>query len=259
MGILNLTNDSFFDGGRFNSEKKALDQVLKMVKNEVDIVDIGGYSSRPNAPYVSLKDEWERLENILKAITNEFPQLILSMDTFRAEIAKRAIDCGADMINDISSGQLDNKMFSTVASLQVPYIMMHMQGTPQTMQLNPTYDNVTKDISTFFEEKINLAHQAGIKQVIIDPGFGFGKKLNHNYQLLNNLDSLLALNKPLLVGVSRKSMIYKVLETSADEALNGTTYIHSICLSKGASIIRAHDVKEAQQCIKLFNFAKTNC
>ena len=257
MGILNLTDDSFYDGGRFNSEKKALNHVQQMLDEGADIIDIGGYSSRPNASQVSLEDEWERLENNLKNIRKEFPQLILSIDTFRSEIVKRGLDMGADIINDISAGELDNKMFATIASFDVPYIMMHMQGTPQNMQINPTYKDVTSQVATF-DQKIRLAKQIGIKTIIIDPGFGFGKQLDHNYQLLNKLKELNTLDTPIMVGVSRKSMIYKVLETNADKALNGTTFVHALCLLNGASILRVHDVKEATECVKLFNFAKTN-
>ena len=229
-----------------------------MLDEGADIIDIGGYSSRPNASQVSLEDEWERLENNLKNIRKEFPQLILSIDTFRSEIVKRGLDMGADIINDISAGELDNKMFATIASFDVPYIMMHMQGTPQNMQINPTYKDVTSQVATFFDQKIRLAKQIGIKTIIIDPGFGFGKQLDHNYQLLNKLKELNTLDTPIMVGVSRKSMIYKVLETNADKALNGTTFVHALCLLNGVSILRVHDVKEATECVKLFNFAKTN-
>lgn len=258
MGILNLTDDSFYDGGRFNTEKQALLQVEKMLEDGADMIDLGGYSSRPSAPLVSLDSEWKRLEYILKKIAQQFPNIIISVDTFRSEIAKRAIDNGADLINDISSGDLDANMFRTIAQLNVPYIMMHMQGTPQNMQNSPHYEHVLLDIYNYFDKKIKEANDIGINQLIIDPGFGFGKNLNHNYQMLNQLEDFHQLNLPIMVGVSRKSMIHKVLKTNAQNALNGTTFIHGICLQKGASILRVHDVKEAKECVKLFNFAKIN-
>ncbi|MEC8611064.1 MAG: dihydropteroate synthase [Bacteroidota bacterium] len=259
MGILNLTKDSFYDGGRFNSEKKALNHVQQMIYDGAEIIDIGAHSSRPNAPLVEFKNEWKRLGSNLKNIRKEFPQVLISIDTFRSEIAKRSFELGADIINDISSGELDKEMFTTVANLNAPYIMMHMQGNPQDMQKNPKYQNISSEITTFFEKKIKCANQLGIKTIIVDPGFGFGKQLEHNYQLLNELDKLSKFNLPVMVGISRKSMIYKPLECNADDALNGTTFIHAFCLIKGASILRVHDVKEASECIKLFNFAKINC
>lgn len=256
MGILNLTDDSFYDGGRYNSEKNALKQTEKMLDNGAKIIDIGAYSSRPNANHISSSDEWKRLEKILQIINKEFPAAILSIDTFRSEIAKQAIDYGADIINDISAGELDNQMFDTVASLDVPYIMMHMKGTPQNMQKKPYYKCVEKEVVDFFTNKIKSLNSKGVSEIIIDPGFGFGKTLEHNYQLLNKLEVLHNLNLPLLVGVSRKSMIYNVLGTDSQNALNGTTAIHALCLNKGASILRVHDVKEAAECVKLINFAK---
>ena len=256
MGILNLTDDSFYDGGQHNSIKKALLQTEKMLDDGAKIIDIGAYSSRPKAKHISLDEEWQRLEKTLQIINKEFPQAILSVDTFRSEIARRSIDNGADIINDISAGNLDPQMFDTVADLHVPYIMMHMQGTPQTMQDNPHYNCIEKEVVNYFLNKVNTLQQKGLSKIIIDPGFGFGKTLEHNYQLLNNLEELHTLELPLLVGVSRKSMVYKVLETDAKNSLNGTTAIHTLCLSKGASILRVHDVKEAVECVKLINFAK---
>lgn len=256
MGILNLTDDSFYDGGQHNSIKKALLQTEKMLDDGAKIIDIGAYSSRPKAKHISLDEEWQRLEKTLQIINKEFPQAILSTDTFRSEIALRSVDNGADIINDISAGNLDPHMFDTVAALDVPYIMMHMQGTPQSMQDNPHYDCIEKEVENYFLSKVKTLQQKGLSKIIIDPGFGFGKTLEHNYQLLNNLEELHTLELPLLVGVSRKSMIYKVLATDATKALNGTTVIHSLCLSKGASILRVHDVKEAAECVKLINFAK---
>ena len=256
MGILNLTDDSFYDGGQHNSIKKALLQTEKMLDDGAKIIDIGAYSSRPKAKHISHDEEWQRLEKTLQIINKEFPQAILSIDTFRSEIARRSIDNGADIINDISAGNLDLQMFDTVADLNVPYIMMHMQGTPQTMQDNPHYNCIEKEVVNYFLNKVKTLQQKGLSKIIIDPGFGFGKTLEHNYQLLNNLEELHTLELPLLVGVSRKSMVYKVLETDAKNSLNGTTAIHTLCLSKGASILRVHDVKEAVECVKLINFAK---
>ena len=256
MGILNLTDDSFYDGGQHNSIKKALLQTEKMLDDGAKIIDIGAYSSRPKAKHISLDDEWQRLEKTLQIINKEFPKAILSVDTFRSEIARRSVDNGADIINDISAGNLDPQMFDTVADLNVPYIMMHMQGTPQTMQDNPHYNCIEKEVVNYFLNKVKTLQQKGLSKIIIDPGFGFGKTIEHNYQLLNNLEELHTLELPLLVGISRKSMVYKVLETDAKNSLNGTTAIHALCLSKGASILRVHDVKEAVECVKLINFAK---
>lgn len=256
MGILNLTDDSFFDGGRYNSEKKALQQTEKMLDNGAKIIDIGAYSSRPNAKHISTEEEWQRLEKTLQIINKEFPNVILSVDTFRSEIARHSIDYGADIINDISAGELDINMFDTIADLNVPYIMMHMQGTPQNMQENPHYECIERDVIDYFSNKIKSLNSKGVNKIIIDPGFGFGKTLEGNYQLLNKLEDLHLLNLPILVGVSRKSMIYNVLGSDAKHALNGTTAIHTLCLSKGASILRVHDVKEAAECVKLINFAK---
>jgi dihydropteroate synthase len=256
MGILNLTDDSFYDGGQHNSIKKALLQTEKMLDDGAKIIDIGAYSSRPKAKHISLDDEWQRLEKTLQIINKEFPKAILSVDTFRSEIARRSVDNGADIINDISAGNIDLEMFDIVTDLNVPYIMMHMQGTPQTMQDNPHYDCIEKEVANYFLNKVKTLQQKGLSKIIIDPGFGFGKTIEHNYQLLNNLEELHTLELPLLVGISRKSMVYKVLETDAKNSLNGTTAIHALCLSKGATILRVHDVKEAVECVKLINFAK---
>ena len=256
MGILNLTDDSFYDGGQHNSIKKALLQTENMLDDGAKIIDIGAYSSRPKAKHISLDEEWQRLEKILQIINKKFPQSILSVDTFRSEIARRSVDNGVDIINDISAGNLDPQMFETVVDLNIPYIMMHMQGTPQTMQYNPHYDCIQKEVVNFFLNKVKTLQQKEVNNIIIDPGFGFGKTLEHNYQLLNNLEELHTLKLPILVGISRKSMVNKVLEIDAKNSLNGTTAIHALCLSKGASILRVHDVKEAVECVKLINFAK---
>ncbi|MEM6721041.1 MAG: dihydropteroate synthase [Bacteroidota bacterium] len=251
MGILNVTPDSFYDGGLYKDSKSILTQVSKMLTDGATFIDVGAYSSRPNAPHVSLEEEKQRLLPILELILTKFPDTILSVDTFRSEIAKAAIDLGAAMINDISAGNLDGNMMQTVGELGVPYIMMHMQGTPKTMQQNPTYDNVLKDILLELSEKVALARSHKIKDIIIDPGFGFGKTIAHNYAILSELKLFKFLELPVLAGVSRKSMIYKVLETTPQEALNGTTVLHTIALQHGASILRVHDVKEAVECVKL--------
>lgn len=255
MGILNLTDDSFYDGGKHNSLKLALKQSEKMIAEGAHIIDVGAYSSRPNAKHINTDEEWERLENILKNITKEFSDVMISVDTFRAEIAKRSNDSGVDIINDISSGTLDNKMLETVGKIKLPYIMMHMQGNPQNMQQNPNYINVTTEVIQFFEKNIKKAKEHNIQQFIIDPGLGFGKNINHNYELIKNLEEFKKLNLPILVGSSRKSMIYKLLDCTPEKSLNGTTSLNTLCLTKGASILRVHDVKEAMECIKIVNFA----
>ena len=258
MGILNLTNDSFYDGGKYNSINKALLKTEKMLDDGAEIIDIGAYSSRPNAKHVSLEEEWQRMEKTLQIINKNFPNILISVDTFRSEIARRCVDNGADIINDISAGNLDNKMFDVVSELNVPYIMMHMKGTPQNMQKNPSYECIEKEVSEYFYSKIKYLKNKGFNKIIIDPGFGFGKTIEHNYKLLNNIEKLHFLKLPIMIGLSRKSMVYKVLETDQKNALNGTTVLHALCLSKGVSILRVHDVKEAAECIKLINFAKNH-
>ena len=258
MGILNITNDSFYDGGKYNNISKALQKVEQFIKEGASIVDIGAYSSRPGAKHISTNEEWKRLKGILPIVNKEFPEIIISVDTFRADIAQKSIENGAHIINDISAGEMDGKMFDTIAKLQVPYVIMHMQGTPQNMQKNPYYRCIEKEVFCYFQNKLKILKKKGVKDIIIDPGFGFGKTLEHNYQLLNNLQFLHDLNRPILAGVSRKSMIYKLLENTPAEALNGTTAIHAICLQKGASILRVHDVKEAIECTKIINFAKNH-
>ena len=251
MGILNVTPDSFFDGGKYKDEISILAQVEKMLTDGATFIDIGAYSSRPNAPVVSVTEEKQRLLPIVELILKGFPKTLISVDTFRSEIAKEAIAIGAALINDISAGNFDNKMMETVGKLGVPYIMMHIQGTPKTMQNKPMYDDVVKDLLLYFSSKIAEAKSHKINDLIIDPGFGFGKTIAHNYTILKQLQLFKMLDFPLLAGVSRKSMIYKVLETSAQEALNGTSVLHTIALQNGASILRAHDVKEAMECVKL--------
>ena len=252
MGILNITPDSFVDGGKYNKLKTALSHTQKMLEDGADIIDIGAFSSRPGAKIISKEEERERLESILKEISKKFPKAILSLDTFRADIASWAVqEYGIAIINDISAGDMDVNMFKTIAKLQVPYVMMHMQGKPDNMQINPIYNNVTRDIILYFSKKIKKLEELAVHDVIIDPGFGFGKTLADNYQLLKELDHFKVLNKVLLVGLSRKSMIQKVLNVKAEEALNGTSVLNTLAIEKGANILRVHDVKEAKELVKL--------
>ncbi|PWK18328.1 dihydropteroate synthase [Xanthomarina spongicola] len=251
MGILNLTPDSFFDGGKYKNDSEILSQVYMMLKNEATFIDIGAYSSRPNAEHISEEVELKRLLPIITLIIKEFPEIIISIDTFRSQVAKQGIEAGAALINDISAGHLDENMLKTVGKLHVPYIMMHMKGTPQTMQLQTNYENLLKDVLFYFSERIAKAKALGIIDVIIDLGFGFAKTSEQNFEILNKLELFNILDKPILVGLSRKSMIYKTLENSAKEALNGTSILNTIALQKSASILRVHDVKEAVECVKL--------
>jgi dihydropteroate synthase len=251
MGILNTTPDSFFDGGKFNDEKKILNQVEKMLQDGATFIDVGAYSSKPGAEFVTEEEELSRLLPILELILKHFPNVYLSIDTFRSNVAKRAVENGAAMINDISAGLLDDKMIETVAQLQVPYIMMHMKGNPQTMQSLANYDDIVKEMVFYFSERISTARRFGLNDIIIDPGFGFAKTLEHNYEVMRKMDYFSILELPLLIGVSRKSMIYKLLESTPQEALNGTTVLNTIALQRGASILRVHDVKEAMECVKI--------
>jgi len=251
MGILNITPDSFYDGGKHNSEKAIIKHVEQMLLEGATFIDIGAYSSKPGADFVSEDEELARILPIITRVLKEFPEALLSIDTFRSRVAKECIQMGAALINDISAGKLDDTMLNTVADLHVPYIMMHMRGTPQTMQKQTVYNNLVKDILFYFSERIAAARQIGIVDMIIDPGFGFAKTLEQNFELLNQLELFNMLELPLLVGVSRKSMIYKTLQNSASEALNGTTALNTIALQKGANILRVHDVKEAIETIKL--------
>ncbi|WAC39252.1 dihydropteroate synthase [Pedobacter sp. SL55] len=253
MAILNITPDSFYQNSRVGTVNDALEQTAKFLEAGAKFVDIGAYSSRPGAKDVSEKEEIERLLPIVQAINKAFPETLISVDTFRAKVAEEAINAGAHIINDIAAGNLDEKMFETVARLQVPYIMMHMKGTPQTMQIDPTYENVSKEVFSYFSEKIKTLNQLGVKDVILDPGFGFAKTLDHNYELLRNMQILNFFELPLLVGFSRKSMITKALNIKTEEALNGTTVLNTTSLLKGASILRVHDVKEAVECVELAN------
>jgi len=251
MGILNLTPDSFYDGGKHTNDTAILKHVELMLNEGATFIDLGAYSSRPNADHVSETEELNRIVPILDLILKSFPETLISIDTFRSHVAKETIEAGAALINDISAGKLDENMLQTIANLHVPYVMMHMKGTPQTMQQNTTYENLTKEILFYFSERIAAAKALGIIDMIVDPGFGFSKTLEQNYELLHHLELFKMIEKPVLVGFSRKSMIYKKLETTANEALNGTTVLNTIALQKGASILRVHDVKEAMETIKL--------
>ena len=254
MGVLNVTPDSFYDGGKYTAETKILSQVKQMLEEGATFIDIGGASSKPGSNPVPSKVEIERVIPAISVILQNFPKTVISIDTTSSRVAEKAIEHGAAIVNDISAGRIDSRMLETVSSLGVPYIAMHMQGTPKTMQTNPSYHNVVDDVFVSLEKFRNRATQLGIEQLILDPGFGFGKTLSHNYQLLDQLDKFKSLGCPLLVGVSRKSMIQKVLDESAENALNGTTAIHTIAALKGASIFRVHDVKEAAQVYKLVNY-----
>lgn len=258
MGIINVTPDSFYEGSRVEGEKEIVETAVSMIKDGASILDVGGYSSRPYAQAVSPGEEEKRVLSAIRFILKEIPDAVISVDTFRAAVAEKAVtEYGALIINDISGGEADGEMFGVVSKLNVPYIMMHMQGTPQNMQLNPQYDDVVNDIILFFAKKITQLTRAGAKDIIVDPGFGFGKTVEQNYELLNGLDYFKTIEAPLMVGISRKSMIYKLLETTSEEALNGTSVAHSIALMKGADMLRVHDVKEAVQAIKIIK-ALTN-
>ncbi len=253
MGILNLTPDSFYDGGRFNSKDTALVRVEKMLEDGADIIDMGGMSSRPGAPIIPVAEELKRVIPVINEVNKRFPETIISIDTLQSEVAREAIGAGASLINDISSGNIDPKIFEVAAEFDVPYVLMHMQGKPQSMQENPIYEDVCSDLIEFFKKKIAYLQTLGLKEIILDVGFGFGKTVEHNYQLLNQLDEFHILGKPMLVGVSRKSMIWKVLKSNPEQALNGTSVVHTLALLKGANILRVHDVKEAKECVNIFS------
>ena len=256
MGILNVTPNSFFDGGKYSNESEILSQVKKMLNDGATFIDIGAYSSKPNAEFVSEEEELERIVPIVNLILKNLPETLISIDTFRSEVARICIENGAAIINDITAGTGDDKMMETVAKYNVPYIMMHMKGNPQTMQTMTNYKNIAKEMLFYFSEKVAKARSFGINDLIIDPGFGFAKTVEQNYEVLQKLELLQILELPLLAGFSRKSMIYKYLKSSAEEALNGTTVLNTIALTKGAKILRVHDVKEAMECVTLYN--KTN-
>ena len=253
MGILNITPNSFYDGGKFIEENDILLQVKKMISEGATFIDIGAYSSKPKAEYISEEKELKRIVPVVGLILKHFSKTVISIDTFRSEVARICIENGASIINDISAGSVDEKMMETVAKYNVPYIMMHKRGTPETMHTMTNYDNVVKELLLFFSEKVSAARSFGINDLIIDPGFGFAKTIDQNYELLEKLELFNILELPLLVGVSRKSMIYNLFKYTPEEALNGTTVLNTIALTKGAKILRVHDVKEAVECVTLFN------
>lgn len=257
MGIVNITPDSFYKGYLQEKEEEILSVTAGMITNGAAIIDLGGQSTRPGSDVVSAAEEADRVLPCIEKIHKNFPDAILSIDTYYSTVAKAAVDAGAHIVNDISAGEMDKEMLPVVASLKVPYICMHMQGTPQTMQVNPQYDDVTKEVLDFFIQKTAACRLAGIHDVIIDPGFGFGKTTAHNFSLLKNLAVFKMLDKPILAGLSRKGMIYKTLGTDADHALNGTTVLNTIALLNGANILRVHDAKEAREAIELTELYKT--
>ena len=253
MGVLNITPNSFFDGGKYKNETEILFQVEKMLIEGATFIDIGAYSSKPNAEFVSENEEISRIVPVVNLVLKHFPNTILSIDTFRSQVAHATIESGAAMINDISAGNLDSNMYETIAKYNVPYIMMHMRGNPQTMQTLTDYDDIVKDILFYFSEKVAQVRSFGINDIIVDPGFGFAKTTAQNFEVLNKLELFSNLNVPVLAGISRKSMIYKTLNTTSQDALNGTTVLNTLALTKGAKIVRVHDVKEAVECVTLFN------
>jgi len=252
MGILNVTPNSFFDGGKYKNEREIISQVEKMLSEGATFIDIGAYSSKPSAEFVTEQEEIERIVPAIELILKYFPEALLSIDTFRAEVAKASIESGAAIINDIAAGELDDKMFDVIADYNVPYIMMHMRGNPQTMQSMTQYEDIVKEMLFYFSEKVKKARSLGINDLILDPGFGFAKTTDQNYEVLQKMELFNLLELPVLAGVSRKSMIYKTLGNTAQEALNGTTVVNTIALTKGAKILRVHDVKEAVECVELF-------
>jgi dihydropteroate synthase len=258
MGILNATPDSFFNKGRESSMNEVLKNAEKMLQDGASILDIGGMSSRPNAELVSLDEELKRVIPVIESIIQNFPEALISIDSFRSQVARLALEAGASIINDISAAEIDSKILNIASDFQVPYICMHMQGTPQTMQQNPSYDNVTLEVLDFFIFKINQCKKIGITDIILDVGFGFGKNMEHNYELLRNMNQFSILEKPLLAGISRKSMVSKALNTTSEHSLNGTTALHMLALSQGAKILRVHDVKEAKECITLHSYYEGN-
>ncbi len=253
MGILNITPDSFFDGGKYESKKEVLQQVDKMLNEGATFIDVGAYSSRPGAKHISEEDELQRIVPIIELLTKEFPEILISIDTFRSKVAEETVLAGGAIINDISGGTIDANMFATIAKLQVPYIIMHMQGTPQNMQTNPQYDDVVKEVISFFAAQLFKLKEEKVNDVIIDVGFGFGKTIAHNFELLKKLELFKSLDTPILTGVSRKSMLYKTIDCSAKEALNATTVANTVALMNGTHILRVHDVKEAVEAVTIFN------
>ena len=258
MGILNVTPDSFYAGSRKQTEEDIKSRCREIIEEGGDIIDIGAYSSRPDAEHITAEEEKRRLRTGLEILRNEYPEAIVSVDTFRADVAEMCVkEYNVNIINDISAGEMDKEMFNTVARLQVPYIMMHMKGTPQDMQKSPQYTSLMKEIFMYFSEKVYKLHEMGVNDLILDPGFGFGKTLEHNYELMNHLEEFSLFNLPVLVGISRKSMIYKLLGNTPSEALNGTTALNTIALLKGANILRVHDVKEAVETVRIVTALNT--
>lgn len=255
MGILNITPDSFFDGGKFTEEEAIVKQVNQMIFEGASVIDVGASSARPGAREITAKDEISNLIPILSLLTQTFPETIFSVDTVHSQTAEKAVEKGAQIINDISGGTMDESMFEVVAALQVPYILMHMKGTPKDMQFNPSYANVTAEVMDYFTLKIEKLRNLHVHDIILDPGFGFGKTTEHNYQLINRLNDFKIFGMPIMVGISRKSMIGKVLEKKPVESLNGTTVLHVLALQQGANMLRVHDVREAMEAIKLVTFA----
>ncbi len=254
MGILNLTPDSFYDGGRYQQEKLWKEQTEKLLREGADIIDLGAVSTRPGATLPDGEEELRRIVGPLRQLVKEFPEVVFSVDTFRSAVAGECVNAGARMINDISGGAFDDRMFDTMAELQVPYVLMHMYGTPENMQQSPLNEHIVETIQTYFKEKVALLRKAGVEDIILDPGFGFGKTLECNYAILKNLQKLRIDNLPVLAGISRKSMINKVIHTRPEEALNGTTVLNTIALLNGADILRVHDAKEAREAIEIIGF-----
>ncbi len=258
MGILNITPDSFFDGGKYNNPSAIINHIEKMLSEGATFVDVGAYSSRPGAKHISEEEELARIKPIIKLLIEEFPNLLISVDTFRSKIAEQCVNLGACIINDISAGNMDSNMFTTVANLQVPYIMMHMQGNPQTMQTKPTYSNIVQELLYYFSKKMEDLRSLGVNDIIADVGFGFGKTLKQNYELLKHLELFKNLDIPTLVGLSRKSMLFKPLEINQNNALNATTSANTIALLNGATMLRVHDVKEAMEALKIIELLNEN-
>ncbi|HIB36399.1 dihydropteroate synthase [Mesonia sp.] len=256
MGILNLTPDSFYDGGKYSTPKTVIEQTEKMLKEGATFIDVGAYSSRPDAQHITEEEELSRIVPIIELLVKEFPEILLSIDTFRSKVAQETVNAGAAIINDISGGSLDKQMFETAAKLQVPYILMHMKGTPQTMKKENNYEHMLQEIIFYFSEKVAQLRELKVNDIIIDPGFGFAKDTTQNFELMNHLSELNALELPMLVGISRKSMIYKTLDLQPQEALNGTTFLNTVSLLAGTKILRVHDVKEAVECVKLYEQLK---
>ena len=253
MGILNVTPDSFYDGFRYTDEAAMVNQVEKMIREGADFIDVGGYSTRPGAAEIPLAEELNRVLPAVKTISKQFPEIIISIDTFRSAVALQAVESGAGLVNDISGGERDKEMFSTVASLNVPYVLMHSRGTPETMGEQTSYENLLKEIIDYFHQKISVLHRLGVKDIIVDPGFGFAKTVKQNFELLNQLAYFQIFGKPIMAGLSRKSLIWRTLKTDPQGALNGTTVLNTIALVKGASMLRVHDVREAYETIQLVN------